>query len=358
MKEVFAGLRERHVLGSVKKVYGGAFSGHAEAYREAEEAIINCFVGMASSFRYLPGKTLAANRRSLSRKSTAVVSKIKELFEDEIDTHLQQFANMISNVRTPLRWDLNTNNCQHFSQNLLKQSDIPNLFHRLPGNYFKDEALRKKRQWPYPRYLLSFGFDIDTPLALLRPQDRSLIWSFYHQKRDECDMIEFAEQFRTKSCPAPTDAWEILCDEDFGSESDNHARTRSMSLVDALWILPRDSISILHTALMRSWARHSTNEGYSLTQRQWVLNRLRILHQIDVFASLSRGLATAIRLEMGNKIEFLHRHYFPTAELYGNLHINEKVAGSHGVFFITGRERDRWKRELRHEFGALMKRKP
>jgi len=355
--QVLAINRERHFLGSVKKIYGGTFSGHADAFREGEQEIIKCFIETADSFQYLPGKDVAANRKRLFRHSALVVGKIQELFGNEVEIYLQHFANAISSLSTPLRWHLDTNNCQHFTRNLLNQLNISNLFHRLPKNYFDDETVKKKKQWPIPRYLLSFGPDIDTPIALLRPQVRSLIWNFYHQKRDDCDMTEFAEQFRTKACPAPTDAWEILCDEDVISKYDAAARTHRLSMIDALWAIPRDTVSILQTGLMRSWARHSDNEGRSLSPRQWVLNRLRILHQVDAFASLCSGLAAAILRELGNNIELLSRYYYPTAETYGTLHASEKVVVYHrmGIMFITGRERDWWKREVKHMIDTLTK---
>ena len=359
LHQILAINRQRQFLGSVKKIYGGAFSGHADAFREGEQEIIKCFIEAADSFQYLPGKSVAANRKRLFRHSTLVVGKIQELFGSEVEIYLQHFANAISSLSTPLRWDLDTNNCQHFTRNLLNQLDVSTLFHRFPINYFNNEAVKKKKQWPFPRYLLSFGSDIDTPIALLRPQVRSLIWNFYHQKRDDCDMIEFAEQFRTKACPAPTDTWEILCDEDVISEYGATTRIHRLSMVDALWAIPRDTVSILQTGLMRSWARHSDNEGRSLSPRQWVLNRLRLLHQLDIFASLCSGLAATILRDLGKDVEHLSRYYFPTAETFGTLHSSEKVVAYPrvGIMFITGRERDWWKREVKHIIDKMTKKR-
>ena len=354
LDQIFAINRERHFLGSVKKICGGAFSGHADAFGEEEQEIIKCFVEAADTFQYLPGKTVAANRKRLFRHSALVKDKIQDLFGNEVEMYLQHFADAISSIRTPLRWNLDTNNCQHFVRNLLKRLDISNLFHRFPVNYFDNETVKKKK-WPFSRYLLSFGPNIDTPIALLRPQDRSLIWNFYHQKRDNCDMTEFAEQFRIKACAAPTDAWETLSDEDVVSESDTTARIHRLSMVDALWTIPRDTVSILQTGLMRSWARHSGNQGRSLSPRQWVLNRLRILHQVDVFASLCGGMAAARLWELGKNVELLSQYYYPTAAMFGDLYVSEKVVFYHrmGIGFITGRERDWWKREVKHRIDTL-----
>ncbi|RDW66953.1 hypothetical protein BP5796_09702 [Coleophoma crateriformis] len=353
LDQVLAVSRERHFLGSVKKIYGGAFSGHAEAFRDLEQEIIKCFVKTADSFQYLPGKAVLANQKRLFRLSALVVSKIQEIFGQEVKIYLQHFANALASPSTPIRWDLDTNNCQHFAQNLLKGLNTSTLFHLIPGNYFDDETVKQKKKWPIPRYLLSFGHDIDTPIALLRPQVRSLVWNFYHQKRDDCDMIEFAERFRTEACVAPTEAWEILCG--FTPEFDATTKTHKLSVIDALWTIPRDSISILQTHLMRSWARHSTNGGRCLSPKEWVLNRLRILHQLDVFACLSSGLATATLLELGTHTEFLSSYYYPTATSHGTLHVSEKIVNYHGIRFIMGRERDWWNREMKHMIYTMTK---
>ena len=360
IEQVLAINRKRHFLGSVKKIYSGSFSGHAIAFREGEKEITRCFIETADSFKYLPGKTVAANRKRLFRHSVTVVGKIQELFGDEVEIYLQHFANALSNACTPLRWDLHKNTCQDLARNLMKQLDTSNLFHRFAKDYFHNETIQKMKRWPYPRYLLSFGPDIDTPIALLRPQPRSLLWNFYHRKRDNCDVIEFAEQFRTKACAAPTDAWEVLCDEDVASQDHATARTHRVSMTDALWTIPRDTISILQTNLMRSWARHSDNEGHSLSPRQWVLNRLRVLHQLDVFASLCAGYAAAQLLELGSHhVELLSDYFYPPAATYGTLHVNEKVISlarhGMGIMFITGRERDWMKREVKHWIGSLTK---
>jgi hypothetical protein len=351
--------RQRRVLASAKKIYGGAFSGHTDAFRVEEEEIINCFVKSANLFVYLPGKTVAANGKRLLQRAAVVVDKIRALFKDEVDIYLQHFSSVISTPSIPLRWDLDANNCQHFSQNLLRQLNISRLFHQIPNNYFNNERVKQKKQWPCPRYLLSFGSKIDTPIALLRPQDRSLIWIFYHSKRDDYDIIEYAEKFRTNACPVPTDAWEILCGEDITSNHAPAGQANELSMADALWKLPRDTISILQIQLMRGWARYSSNEGRSLSPKQWTLNRLRILHQLDAFASMASGLVTAINLELEKKSEFFPLYCHPDSDVSGTLYVSEKVIfvyrGDILIMFVTGRERDRWRRESKHLIHRLTK---
>jgi hypothetical protein len=123
-------------------------------------------------------------------------------------------------------------------------------------------------------------------MALLRPQPRSIICNIYHKKRDNCDIIEFGEVYRKKPFAFPTESWEVL-----DSVKDVEAK---MSLVDALWSVPRDSISILHSHLLCPSSKHSSAQDRALTAGQWAQNRLCVLHRLDVFASLSSGLASAL----------------------------------------------------------------
>lgn len=352
--------RDKSFLGSVKKVYGGAFTGHVDAFRQEEHEVIECFMNTAESFSYLPGKGVSANRKRLFRHSHPIVEGLRGLFGNEVDIYLKSFADAISKPENPLQWDLNDNNCQQFSRNLLSplEDSISNLFHRIPRNFYDGETARMKKEWPWPRYLLSFGPEIDTPMALLRPQDRSLFWNFYHKKRDDCDTIEFAEQFRERACPAPADAWKILCDSDLDPEHEHSTRIHDMSISDALWALPRDSVSILQTHLMRSWERYSSSEDRILSPKQWILNRLRVLTYLNIFGSLCSGLAVAQLLELGRNINYLPLYYYPTASEHGILYVSERVVawrtGPIWLAFITGRERDRWKRETRHEMDKFL----
>lgn len=78
---------------------------------------------------------------------------------------------------------------------------------------------------------------------------------------------------------------------------------------------------------------------------------------MDVFASPCSGLAATILRELGKDIELLSRYYYPTAETYGTLHSSEKMVVYHrpGIMFITGRERDWWKREVKDIINTLTK---
>lgn len=344
-------------LGCTKMVYGGAFSGHADVFRGEEERIVACFVEEAVSYQYLASKNVAENSRRLRQRSSSIVQQIRAVFETEINSYLRKFAETLSDHNTPLRWDLNDNNCQGFAQKLLRNLETANLFHPLPENYFSNDAVKGKKEWPWPRYLLSFGQHIDTPMALLRPQVKSLIWRYYHAKRDYCDMIEYAEQFRTtrKLSVFPTDTWEVLCDED-GAIGNESKINQDSTLTDALWTLPRDTLSIIQTHLMRDRSRYTDAVGRRLNHHYWIVNRLRILHQSDLFSCLCSSLLSALLAEAGTKPdEVLFQYSFPSAEMHGMLHVKEGVVMYPGIAFVTGRERDWWKREVGYSWRKLRK---
>ncbi|KAF2661127.1 hypothetical protein K491DRAFT_477552 [Lophiostoma macrostomum CBS 122681] len=351
--------RDMRSLGCAKRVVGGAFSEHEDIFTEGENTIITRFIEAKNAYSSWMGMSISGGvrlrRAKMQKVVQPVIDAIRETFLHEIDLYLKHFAGVLSNRANILKWNLQKNNCQHFNEMLLKDLSITLFLHRVPKGFFDNENLRKEKIWPHPRYCLSFGADIDTPIALLRPQTRSIIWNFYHKKRDYCDIIEFGEMFRTKLCEMPTESWEVLDGIDDGD-------TRSMPLVDALWSIPRDSISILQTHLLRHSFRYSTEDGKALSELQWYENRLRIFHQLDVFLSLSGALVKTLLEESIEKQHLLPKATFMNATTFGTLHATEKFRTPRVfgyelpiISFLSGRERDWNKRAIEHNFRKLRK---
>lgn len=335
------------LLGSVKKVYGGAFCGHADAYRDGEQDIIQCFVDGATSLELYRGKDISKYEQSLWIQTRSVVERIRDVFDFEVDSYLKHFAQVLVDSNVTLRWNLEKNNCQQFAVRLLKGLDLHTLFYRIPRNYFTDAMVKDKKSWPSRRYLLSFGSGVDTPLALLRPQHRSLVWRFYHDKRDHCDMIEYAEELFEKPHPASSVALKVICNYTVPQSENPAVSNDELSTVDALWTLPRDTLSILQTHLMRSRARYSSREGYALTDKEWTLNRLRVLDQLSLFAATSSAFVCALIEEVAKTNLSYTRYLWPIGEMHGTLYVSERVVEYRNIImFVTGRERDWHKREL------------
>lgn len=339
---------DRRILGCVKKVCGGAFSGHNVHFADGERQVVRRVIEAKSSFK-LSGESVgwvARARSNLHAVSLPIVEAIKETFGHEVNLYLEHFAKVLANQEVRLDWDLRENNCQAFATNLLKDLPMYGTFHPMPKAFLNDEDVRDAKDWPCPRYAMSFGSRIDIPIALLRPQPRSLIWNFYHKKRDNCDIIEFGEVYRRKPCAFPTEAWQLL-------DSIGDTGAAKISLVDALWSIPRDSISILHTHFLRQSSTYSNAEQQVLSREEWVKNRLRVMHQLDVFASLCGSMTAALMEQRVEKVHLLEKYFPPPAEEFGVFHAEEKIVrvtdvGATSIYFVSGRERNWHKQEMKH----------
>jgi hypothetical protein len=340
-------------LGCVKKVMGGAFSAHEDIFADGEHNILTKFLEAKAAFPAHMDMSISDPirhyRAKLQRLADAVVEDIKNTFAQEVTFYLTHFAKVLANTLNPLGWNLIRNNCQKFYTTLLKGLPIDSAFHRAAEESCNYEGQSNRSYAPTPHYCLSFGFDIDTPAGNMyfeqRPQIRSIIWNYYRRKRDYCDIIEFSEQFRTRLCARPLVPWEVL-------DVTDNSSTPHNTLVDVLWALPRDSISILQTHLQRNSYRYSTNEGKAVSECDWYENRLRVLHQLHVFTSLSSGLARAIKEQAVERN--LSQIRFLNAKEFGTLYASEKITVYPGAFYrVSGRERDGIKRDLEYNVKKL-----
>ena len=343
--------RDRQLLASVKRLYGGAFSGRDARLYQKEEAVVLSLVTASDSFRYLPSKSVSANYNRLHAKAAKVLSLVREMISHDVNLHLKRFSSVLLDHKTLLRWDARSNTCQDFADNVLRDPVFGGLIPKLPREFVTDQSVRANPEYRVLRYLISFGTSIDTPIALLRPQPRSVVWRFYHEIRDNCDLIEYAERVTYKQASIPPHLRRISVLQ----YSESTADVSVDDLVDSLWELPRDTLSILQTHLLRRREKYSSPQGFALTQREWVINRLQILQQLDVFGSLAGAWGSAWLAEFLRKPEgLLLKGAWPDAARCGNLHASENIQTigtvSWGVCLITGREREWWKRELYYWF--------
>lgn len=106
-----------------------------------------------------------------------------------------------------------------------------------------------------------------------------MVWRFYHGIRDNCDLIEYAESVAQKQASIPHSLKRIS----ILQYSEPATGASVDALIDSLWELPRDTLSTLQMHLLRRREKYSTPQGYALTQREWVTDRLQILQQLDIF---------------------------------------------------------------------------
>ena len=351
--------RYRQLLASVKRVYGGAFSGRDVRLREKEAAVVHSLIEASDSFRYIGSKSVAANRTRLHAKATRVMALVRDLISHDVDTHLKKFCSVLLDSETTLRWHPISNTCQDFADRLLRDKMFEGILPKFPREFLTDVNVRAEPKLSCIRYVVSMGTSIDTPLALLSPQHRSVVWRYYHEIRDNCDLIEYAERVTQKQASIPQHVRRILVPNSPESAFDMSV----VDVVDQLWQLPRDTLSMLQTHLLRTSEKYSSAQGLRLTRREWAVQRLRVLWQLDLFASFAGAWASTWLAEFVERPEKLLSHGFlPDAATYGTVHAGEKTrnfrVGSRSYHVLTGRERSRWKVEMRYELSRLKGRLP
>ena len=174
----------------MKRVYGGAFSGHNILLVEQELVVLRTFITAAENCK-LHGK-ISMQRESLRTGAKAVMAELHKLLDHEVGLHIRRLATKLMSPKTVLKWHPRSNSCQQFADTLLDGEDFEHLFPLFPKAFVENEAARKTPGFEWPRYLISFNDHIDG-LAALGFQPKSIISKFCQAKRDRCDIIEFAE---------------------------------------------------------------------------------------------------------------------------------------------------------------------
>jgi hypothetical protein len=287
---------DRNTVAAVKRVYGGAFSGHNALLARQEDLVLKTFISAAEKcrFRGPPSK----QRQKLQAAADTVMKELHKLLNHEVDIHIQRLAERLMDPKTVLKWHPRRNSCQQFVDALLNGEDFEHLFPLFPKGFVTDEGVRKTPGFDWPRYLISFNDHIDG-LSAVGFQPKSIISKYCQATRDRCDIVEFAEltlfeaekkklkklvrakkrnlkrvtkaTLKMATCVmtvsptalAKTPILETVIERDVyqellltpcvaGGEDEAEGQNAiSEALLDALWDLPRDTVSILQFHLLR-----------------------------------------------------------------------------------------------------------
>ena len=96
-------------------------------------------------------------------------------------------------------------------------------------------------------------------------------------------------------------------------------------LLDALWALPRDTMSILQFHVLRPSCKYSSCENLALSREEWIENRLRLFRQMDLFASLAGGFGAAVVEVVTKNPQSLATLCIPHARIFGTAHVLDHV---------------------------------
>jgi hypothetical protein len=319
-------IRNRNTLACMKRVYGGAFSGYVDSHTAVEGDIIDSLVRASETCRFNYTKTIASQSRKLRWAAVEIVSLVKRLYEQETDKYLQRVSNILADPKTNISWGP-VNNCQKFVDQLLQGKDFEYIFPRLPKGFGEQSSRDVWKGISWPRYLISFGDRIEGDWRSLR-QPNSIVGKFIQNKYVQGDLIEFLElrmlqtqKHKKRNQDNMFESLEelVLVTPKLGSTSS------SAAVMEALWELPRDTLSILQFHLLRTPQRYCTTTGQSLTHKQWMESRLRLFQQLDVFSALTGAFGSALLSLFSRKPDLIAKVTIPKSRVYGSARADEKV---------------------------------
>ncbi|KAL7274319.1 hypothetical protein RUND412_002791 [Rhizina undulata] len=345
----------RQFLAVVKRVFGGLFSGHNPAMKEQEEAVINALLSACKEFHYNGVKKTSSNHNRIHKAAANVLEVLKGAIEGEVKVHLSRITKRLLDPKMKLSWDYSTNHCQNFCDNLLK-TDFDGLFHKIPYSIAQPNYAKEQQNYPWPRYLYSFGSQLNTSLiGLQKPPNRSAVYKFYHRRLDNADLIDYAESLYRRG-DAPCKSWAdllFLGEENVTSDAGSTETTSKLAPSEHVWELPRDTVSIIHTHLFRFPAQYSSSSGFVLTSSEWAANRLQAMRRLDLFATLAGAMGYVWISEVFEAPDWppFANYTFLPSYTFGCAHKSEKrrqlSLPGFKVYWIAGRERSWVMRNMR-----------
>ncbi|KAH6880469.1 hypothetical protein B0T10DRAFT_609556 [Thelonectria olida] len=363
----------KQILGSVKQVYGGAFSGYLEDGDE-EKRVISIFMQQAARYRRSESKRLQARRKILTNAAEVVTEAVKRSLEGRVKRHLWRLAQTL--METKLAFNSFTQNCQSFVDQLLRGQSLEAFFPGMATRPTSAEKAAEKDPGERPlRYLMSFG-DRLIPRYGETQQQNSMITAFFLNSSTHYDVIEFVDillrmqALRSKGSNSSHDGqsvntqpnWdELLLRQKPCTTSGDPPSQLNTQLVEMLWLFPRDTLSMLQSHLLRPYHAYRSLKGGILNQHEWVTNRLRAMRQLDMFASAAGSLGAALVDVFNQQTALLEQVVMPYSLIYGLVRADErirtiKVLGS-VCHILLGRETPDWISKASDEVMDLFLRK-
>ncbi|GAB1317933.1 hypothetical protein MFIFM68171_08143 [Madurella fahalii] len=297
-------VRARPILACLKRVYGAAFSGYPQPAQPREDAVVQRLMQLGNSYMSLPrGKPAIERRSRLRQLAKDLQSSLMMCLGGEVDKHLSRIVNISLWRKDRGEWSILTNDSQLLVNLLLSGDDFEHVI-LLPPEDFNEESFR------WPRYLISFG---------------------NHIEGFDYDIIEYIGRCAGSPSESHSKALTRLCQ---FSPTD----LSSQALLNKLWLLPGDSLSLLQFHLLRP------PHEYHLKDKDWMENRLCVMQLLNVMATFTGALGNALyhRLLAGGR-RLLSRITIPPARVLGNirpderLHILDKLGPRLTVYDIVNR---------------------
>ena len=343
-------LSDRPVLCCIKRVYGAAFSGYPPSTSDAGDSVLDIFVLEARKCKFKPSKAIEARRRQLHRSAENVTNMIKEMLGDEVRKYLNRTASLLIDSDAKFTWHMLANNCQRLIDRLLNGKDFEYTFPRLPEGFGSVGSTDIWKKLPWPRYLISFGDRVEGKDISIK-QPNSSVTNFCHKNSSDGDIIDFLELgIHQAGRNGGNSCFKDLSELALVTPQPSLENYRELSN-NALWDLPRDSLSILQYHLLRPSSRYSTISGQAFDETQWNQSRRRMLQQLDTIASYTGALGSALLDLFHREPNITSKVAIPKSRIFGSLRADETVRivrSGRMVGYVIGRRQERLTKALGH----------
>tara|TARA_R110002003_G_scaffold68_15_gene6209 strand:+ start:13914 stop:16187 length:2274 start_codon:yes stop_codon:yes gene_type:complete len=334
-------IEERNGLACMKIVYGAAFSSYPDSRQSAEETTIETLVQEAVSYHKMlsRSKTTQSQHQALFEAAERVLESLQSALKSEVDKYLNRLVDVFLDPETDLSHNALSNNCQRLVDKLLQGKDFEYFFPRLPKQPISCDNPITNIAWP--QYLMSFSDRIDGQSISLQ-QPNSVMTQYFSRTRFGGDVVDFmTSEVRAADGSGKYDA--LLLSP--GSMKDRDSRTTAFN---AMWEMPRDTLSILQFHLSREKPRYASGTGGVFTQGDWIENRLLLLLLVDIFGSLSGGLGASLFNLAASDSDLVKKIVLPKARVLGSARVGEKVRilqlpGKQIVYFIASKAEEQLK---------------
>ena len=308
--------RERRFLRCEKQIAGGLFTSHGgdRSIKRREDDIVGWLIQYAHEWQRWK-KTRLRNEKDRPTKlkefAKDILRRIQDAWGPHVKTYLKILAARLLTIR--LDYDMLTNNCQRFCDNMLSQFDYGSIYFH--GHYPHTIPWLRRRDPNYPTYLMSFARSPKTdPINYGLPglgKFQSTMQLHACVPHNAADAIDHAASVRYKTDANNTPVWRsATCHDDILLKATPTTckldRDRGCTLADHLLDCPFDNLCVLSLHVHREMRYYTTTTtkpdapdgrgpyerlfalapGRPADPQLWIINRLRVLHRLITLNAL------------------------------------------------------------------------
>ena len=276
---------------ALKQIVGGVFGGLFSADIETE--IVDLVISGSQENLDDEDESPRNNKKLLNSVLEPIMERLVTLMESRVDIMLGSITQRLIDPSVKLHWDMKTNNCQNFCDNLIN--------YRLYGGLVSDSS-GKEQLGPHPLYLISFvcrpesyqrerrvrtKFDVPSGLC------EEYLLKFRYGFHVDSDIIDSLQEYWYDwgAFGSPLYRYQHLfpwdCTEAYGRSS---AKCNDCKISKHVWSFPFDSWSIAELHLTRGKMMYP-----DVTSAQdWMKNRITVILAQTALVTAAKAMAESV----------------------------------------------------------------